>query len=418
MSLAQGFEQDYWFFNWDLKSGYHHVNIYEPHQDHLGFSWIINDEVRYFVFKVLPFGLSTACFCFTKLLRPFSTRWRSVGDKCFIFIDDGISGHKTRHSVCLTSARHKSDLLGAGFVFSEKCHWEHRQIGTWLGLIINTIKFDICIPEDKINKLQEMLDIAIQSKHCSYRLVAKIAGFLQSLFLAVGPALRLFTRNMHFAIATRTYWNDIFLIQAQLMEELKFWRYNITAFNGYSIRPKYSFDYVIYTDASSYGFGRYIDKSHFAPVRIMWLQGRSSTPRELKAIHNLVLYYAPMLRHSKVKIFSDNQNACSIIQKGSTKPLLNDIAVDIFLSSLHGDIQLCPQWMPRSENEQADILSKYIDKDDWKLHPDIFSYLNNLWGPHTVDRFVSHYNYQINRFNYRFASPGCEAVNALAQNWS
>ena len=26
-SLAQVFEQDNWFFNWDLKSGYHHVNI-------------------------------------------------------------------------------------------------------------------------------------------------------------------------------------------------------------------------------------------------------------------------------------------------------------------------------------------------------------------------------------------------------
>ena len=103
-----------------------------------------------------------------------------------------------------------------------------------------------------------MLDIAIESKHCSYRFVAKIASFLQSLFLAVGPDVRLFTGNMHFAIASRTLWNDIFLIPAQLMEERKFWRYNITAFNGYSIRPKYSFDYVIYTDASSCGFGGYI----------------------------------------------------------------------------------------------------------------------------------------------------------------
>ena len=81
-------------------------------------------------------------------------------------------------------------------------------------------------------------------------------------------------------------------------------------------------------------------------------------------------------------------------------------------------MQLCPQWIPRSENEQADILSKYVDKDDWKLHPNIFNYLNNLWGPHTVDRLASHYNNQINRSNSRFASPGCEAVDALPQNWS
>ena len=141
----------------------------------------------------------------------------------------------------------------------------------------------------------------------------------------------------NFAIATRTYWNDSFLIPVLLMEELKFWRHNITAFNGYCIRPKYSFDYVIYTDVSGYGFGAYIDKSHITPVRCTWLhkeQAQRSTLRELKAIHNIVLCYAPVLRHSKVKIFSDSQNACSITQKGSTKPLLNDIVIDIFLLSL------------------------------------------------------------------------------------
>ena len=66
-SLSQVFEKGDWFFNWDLKSGYHHVNIYQPQQKYLRFSWVINAVERYFVFKVLPFGPSTACFCFTKL---------------------------------------------------------------------------------------------------------------------------------------------------------------------------------------------------------------------------------------------------------------------------------------------------------------------------------------------------------------
>ena len=42
------------------------------------------------------------------------------------------------------------------------------------------------------------------------------------------------------------------------------------------------------------------------------------------SIQNVVLYYPPMLRHDNVKILSDNGNACSIIQRGSTKPLRND----------------------------------------------------------------------------------------------
>jgi hypothetical protein len=31
-SLAQLFEQNFWFFTWDLKSGYHHVDIYPLHR--------------------------------------------------------------------------------------------------------------------------------------------------------------------------------------------------------------------------------------------------------------------------------------------------------------------------------------------------------------------------------------------------
>ena len=54
-SLSQVFAKDDWFFNWDLKSGYHHVNIYKPHQQYLGFSWVIDGVQPFFVFRVLPF---------------------------------------------------------------------------------------------------------------------------------------------------------------------------------------------------------------------------------------------------------------------------------------------------------------------------------------------------------------------------
>ena len=62
---------------------------------------------RYFVLKVLPFDLSIACFCFTKLLKPFSTRWRSLGHNCFIYIDDGMSGHSTKLLAITASSRQK-----------------------------------------------------------------------------------------------------------------------------------------------------------------------------------------------------------------------------------------------------------------------------------------------------------------------
>lgn len=53
----------------DLKSGYHHIDIFPENREFLAFSWSFADAlVRYFMFSVLPFGLSSAPYIFTKLL--------------------------------------------------------------------------------------------------------------------------------------------------------------------------------------------------------------------------------------------------------------------------------------------------------------------------------------------------------------
>ena len=43
-------------FSFDLKSGYHHVDIAKEHWKYLEFSW----GSCYYVFTVLPFGLASA----------------------------------------------------------------------------------------------------------------------------------------------------------------------------------------------------------------------------------------------------------------------------------------------------------------------------------------------------------------------
>lgn len=60
------FEKDCYCLKFDLKAGYHHIDISESFQKYLGFSW--ND--KYYCYIVLPFGLSSAPFNFTKCLRP------------------------------------------------------------------------------------------------------------------------------------------------------------------------------------------------------------------------------------------------------------------------------------------------------------------------------------------------------------
>lgn len=60
------FEKGFYCIKFDLKSGYHHIDIAEEYQNYLGFQW----DNKYYCFTVLPFGLSSAPFIFTKCLRP------------------------------------------------------------------------------------------------------------------------------------------------------------------------------------------------------------------------------------------------------------------------------------------------------------------------------------------------------------
>jgi len=56
--------------SFDLKSGYHHIDIHSEHWRYLGFSWAHDARVEYYIFCVLPFGLATACYVLTKIMRP------------------------------------------------------------------------------------------------------------------------------------------------------------------------------------------------------------------------------------------------------------------------------------------------------------------------------------------------------------
>ena len=73
-----------YLFAFDLKSGYHHAEI---HHKFLGFEW----NGRYYMFTVLPFWLSSACYIFTKLVRPLVHYWHARGIKITVYLDDGLA---------------------------------------------------------------------------------------------------------------------------------------------------------------------------------------------------------------------------------------------------------------------------------------------------------------------------------------
>ena len=115
---------------------------------------------------------------------------------------------------------------------------------------------------------------------------------------------------------------------------------------------------------------------------------KNSTVRELKAILFAIESFKKLLSGARVKWYTDNQAACHIFKKGSMKPYLQDLALDLFTSCLSNRITVDIQWIPRIENQEGDAINKMTDHDYWETTQVLFQYLNDIWDPHTIDRFA------------------------------
>ena len=76
LSVAtQIFGKDYYLFKFDLKTGYHFNEVFPKHHKYcLAFAWDFGSwKFRFFQFCVLPFGLPSTLFIFTKILKPFQS---------------------------------------------------------------------------------------------------------------------------------------------------------------------------------------------------------------------------------------------------------------------------------------------------------------------------------------------------------
>ena len=412
------FEQGDFMFSFDLKSGYHHVDVAEVHHTLLGFEW----EKTYYVFTVLLFGLSTACYVFTKLLRPLVRYWRSQGIRITLYLDDGLAVAASKDEARQASALVQSTLEQAGFItHPEKSQWTPAQQLTWLGFVIDMEAGKIEVPQEKISALRELTQKFQLEEIVTARLIASVVSRIIAMSLAVGPISRFMTRSLYALINSRLSWYGKLQLTDKARFELNFWDKCIGEYKSQPIWRSPSALRVVYSDASDTGYGGYTVEHGPCIAHGQWTvaeANQSSTWRELTAVLRVLSSIACKLHNTRVRWFTDNQNVVHIIQVGSRKEQLQALALEIFQLAVQHNIHLEPEWIPRELNQQADYLSRIIDYDDWRLNPKVFAVLDSLWGPHTVDRFADSTNTQLQRFNSRYWSPGTEAVDAFTVNWA
>ena len=223
-----------------------------------------------------------------------------------------------------------------------------------------------------------------------------MAGTIVSMGIAIGPVARMWTRSLYALVNKVPSWDSPITLSDNASTEIEFWSLCFETFNGNHIWPTSPIVNVMsYSDSSDFAWGGgggyivqiadHIAKGSFTEVEA----GQSSTWRELKGTFYVLASYLKQLQGIVVKHQTDNQNVVRALSNGSKTDLGQELAVDIFKLCIEFNNQLFPEWIPRGNNQWADVVSKDLDRNDYMLHPDIFAVLDVMWGPHSIDRFSS-----------------------------
>ena len=318
--ISRGFS----LFKFDLKSGYHHVEIFRDHRKFLAFAWDFGDgKTRFFQFTVLPFGLSSAPYLFTKLLKPVIKMWRCHGIPTVVFLDDGLGGGATELIAKINSLKVNSDLIRFGFlVNSEKSQWDPSHVIIWLGSVIDTNQGTIAATDQRMLKLANFTDSFSQceSRVVKARDLASFIGMINSLFPFVGNVTRIMTRSLYQVLNSRSSWFSSVTLTDEAMREIMFWKLNARSLNGRPAWPAESKpSKIVYSDASNHACSSFVEnegkifQQNWSPAE----QAKSSTWRELKAVHLAIESFIYDLKGQQVAWFTDNQNVVSIVHSGS-----------------------------------------------------------------------------------------------------
>ena len=303
-------------FKFDLKSGYHHKDINETFQTYLGFSWKIAGKVRHFAFTVLPFGLNSAPFLSTKIVRPLVKYWRRHLIKRACFLDDGLSVAESLSEAICNSQFVQETLKKSGFIVNcEKSVWYLYK------------------------------SILAQTSWDSHFNVL----------------------YYHFAVEEITFWKQ----NIQTLNKRPLIPYKLPITKVYSDASNSGIGTCFEIKGK-----KYLIQKNFSSTE----KCRSSTWRELEAIYYSLCSLPKSLNNNLLFWHTDNFAASKIVESGSSKPELQEKGVKIFDTCKVKNINLEITWIIREINMDADLISKLIDYDDWIVKNSTFKFLTKKVG--------------------------------------
>jgi hypothetical protein len=243
----------------DLESAYHQIAMTEEAASYPGFAV----GARYFRFLALPFGLATAPFLFTKIMKPVVTwirsKWRGV-----MYLDDGIVLFRRVEEAEKGIKEIVEMLMSLNIRISfKKCELVPTRVIKFLGWIVDSENMILRVPNEKEKAGRRTVKAwkgrVAQEAVAKIRTLASLIGTLSSLALAVQQAhLRLSCCQAVKDEAVRLNgWEGKVKMRKEMMPELEWWDKKLETGIWMAIKT-FSPSIVVTTDASPIGWGAQI----------------------------------------------------------------------------------------------------------------------------------------------------------------
>ena len=430
---------DVFFAVCDISRGYYHVLVAEEHQSLLGFHWRFQDgEESYFQWRVAFLGISDLVFWFTKLMAPIKKYLRGHGVPAYCYIDDVLITGRTEAECRRNRAFFRDTLRRAGFIESLEKAIEPTTKGVFLGLTLDTKNRLVFIPDEKIKRIEDALS-AIASKRTEIvRNVSKAVGLVMSALLAVGPSLILLCRSIYAWEQEAQSYDDVREVEP-IRGDLIYLKSIIRKIHGYPFQVhemQHPISVVLASDASGTGraivsitcsaSGKHEDHAGpcGSPIYVCEFTAEemklSSAWRELKALHDCYYANGAKFRGQSILHLTDSSSVEAIMRKGSKRPYLQKLALDIYRACREHEIDLKVEWRSRADPrlQLADQFSRpQVDIDDWGIDQESLQMVMDKLGEPVVDLFASDANHRFPLFYSDLASVNAIGVNAFAANW-
>lgn len=403
----------------DLQDAYFTISVNKEHRKYLRF--IFEDDL--YEFTCVPFGLSTAPFLFTKILKPLMQFLRTKGLMSINYLDDFLLLGYTKEE-CLNNIHVTISIIETlGFIvnYNKSCLYPKTKC-KYLGFIFDSQTMTIELPLEKKNKGLVAINSFLKLKTCKIRTFARIIGQLISFCPAVKYGwlhTKLLEREKYIALKhNEGNFEGQIRINNIIADELKWWVRKIPI--SYEVIKIQEYTYEIFTDSSSTGWGVYCngERAHgFWSVKEI---KHHINYLELLAVFNGLKCFARNVFKCSILLRIDNTTAISYINRmgGIRHKKLSKLSRKIWQWCEARDLWIFASYIASKQNVEADNESraKYIETE-YSLNDRVFKEIVDTFGTPEIDLFASNINAKVQKYVSWKRDPASIAVDAFTISW-